>query len=367
MPRPVGGEVHYLRAQNVDVQKRCFVFIDEIHYLDNPSSFLKVLHDHFPLVKLIVSGSSSLEIKRKFKETLIGRKIIFEVSPLSFEEFLLFKKSPLSRWKERFNLPWFIQNADIPDLSEVKFLFADLNKLFSEFLVFGGYPGVVLKESFQEKTTLLYEIYSSYVHKDIRDLGAVENVSAFNRMVELLGNQIGNLVNLSELTPSLAISRPTLENNLFLLEHTFVIKRVKPFFTNRRQEIIKTPKVFFCDTGIRNALVRNFETPERRADSGALFENGIFAELHKKLASWEDVYFWRTKSKAEVDFVIRLKGKEVLPIEVKHSLPQPKIPSGLRSFVEKYKPPLAFVVNRNLFEGKKLGPTRVYFIHPWAI
>jgi len=354
----------YLKAHNVDTKKKTFVFIDEVHYLDNPSSFLKVLHDHFPTIKLIVSGSSSLEIKRKFKETLTGRKKVFEITPLDFEEFLSFKKSALEKRKKDIAFRNIVCQGKLPDLKELKFLYNDFKKEFQEFVTFGGYPGVVLKETKEEKISLLYEIYSSYIHKDIRNFAQIENVNAFNRLVELLANQIGNLINLSELTTILGISRPTLENYLFLLEQTFVITLLRPFFTNRRQEIVKSTKVFFNDAGLRNSLVRNFDFLARRIDKGCLSENVVFTEIKKNLDLTEELLYWRTKTKSEVDFVLR--GKETLPIEVK-SVVKKQVPSGLRAFIERYKCPSAIIINENLFDTLKLGKTKIYFLPFWAL
>lgn len=353
----------YLKAHDADTKKKTFVFIDEVHYLDNPSSFLKVLHDHFPTIKLIVSGSSSLEIKRKFKETLTGRKKVFEITPLDFEEFLSFKKSVLEERKKNISFRKIISQGKLPDLKELKFLYNDFKKEFLEFLTFGGYPGVVLKKTKEEKISTLYEIYSSYIHKDIRNFAQIENVNAFNRLVELLANQIGNLLNFSELTTILGISRPTLENYLFLLEQTFVITLLRPFFTNRRQEIVKSTKVFFNDTGLRNGLVRNFDSLERRIDKGYILENKVFTEIKKNLHLTEEPLYWRTKTKSEVDFILR--GKDILPIEAK-SVIKKQIPSGLRAFIEKYKCPSAIIVNENLFDSLTLGKTKVYFLPFWA-
>lgn len=353
----------YLKAHNVNTKKQSFVFIDEVHYLDNPSSFLKVLHDHFPTIKLIVSGSSSLEIKRKFKETLTGRKQVFEITPLDFEEFLSFKKSLLEKRKKNISFQNIISLGKLPDFKELKFLHNDFKKEFSEFVTFGGYPGVVLKETKEEKISALYEIYSSYIRKDIRNFAQIENVNAFNRLVELLANQIGNLLNLSELTIILGISRPTLENYLFLLEQTFVITLLRPFFTNRRQEIVKSTKVFFNDTGLRNSLVRNFDFLERRIDKGYISENVVFTEIKKNLDLTEELLYWRTKAKSEVDFILR--GKDILPIEVKAVIKK-QIPSGLRAFIEKYKCSLAIIANENLFDSLNLGKTKIYFLPFWT-
>lgn len=356
----------FLKARGVNTEEDVFIFIDEVHYLENPSSFLKVLHDHYPNLKLTVSGSSSLAIKHKFKETLTGRKRIFEINPLDFEEFLEFKGSPLLERKRSLNLKLILEEEGRLDLSELRFLVSDFNKLFEEFIIFGGYPEVILLSSIEDKTALLAEIYRSYIRRDIKDFAKIGNVSAFNNLVELLGHQIGNLINLSELCNSLNISRPTVENYLFLLENTFVISLISPYYTNRRQEIIKSSKVLFHDTGLRNSLSRNFDPVNNRTNKGALFENTIWAELHKHLQTLQKLHFWRAKSKAEVDFILR--DKDILPLEARYRpFKKITIPSGLRSFIKTYQPKAACVITKDFFTQTKLNSTQVFFIPGWAM
>ncbi|MDI6793188.1 MAG: ATP-binding protein [bacterium] len=356
----------FLKARGVNTQEDVFIFIDEVHYLENPSSFLKILHDHYSNLKLTVSGSSSLQIKHKFKETLTGRKRIFEINPLDFEEFLEFKNSPLLERKRTINLELILAEEVRPDISELRFLATDFNKLFEEFIIFGGYPEVILLPSIEDKTALLAEIYRSYIRRDIKDFAKIGNVSAFNNLVELLGYQIGNLINLSELCNSLNISRPTVENHLFLLENTFVISLISPYYTNRRQEIIKSSKVFFHDTGLRNSLGRDFDPINNRIDKGALFENAVWGELHKHLQTLQELHFWRSKSKAEVDFILR--DKDMLPLEAKYRpFKKTTIPSGLRSFIKTYQPKAACVITKDFWGQTELNSTPVFFIPGWAM
>jgi predicted AAA+ superfamily ATPase len=122
--------------------------------------------------------------------------------------------------------------------------------------------------------------------------------------------------------------------------------------------------MFFHDIGLRNSLVRNFDPLERRVDKGYILENIVFSEIKKNLHITEELLYWRTKTKSEVDFILR--GKELVPIEVK-SVIKKQIPSGLRAFIEKYKCPLAIVVNENLFDILKFGKTKIYFLPFWTL
>lgn len=334
-------------------QKRTFLFIDEVQYLNNPSNLLKIVHDHFPHIKLIVSGSSTLAIRKKSKESLTGRKMVFILRPLSFDEFLCFKESPLLKIKRGLN--W----RKCEELSP--FIVKELAEAFEEFIVFGGYPKVVLQKDKEKKVAELSEIYNSYIRKDIKDLGAVENVVAFNRLVSLLAFQIGQIVNFEKLTGNLRISRKTVERYIFLLENTFAVNLLCPYFTNKRKELSKMPKIYFEDTGLRNVVVKNLDPLSMRNDSGFLFENAVFSALTKKLKPLEELKFWRTQAGAEVDLLI--EGKNVLPFEVKFkSFKEPAIPVGLKNFIHSYNLKEAVLVNKNLWVTIKQNSREIYFV-----
>jgi len=346
----------YIKEQSSKVSKSSkFVFIDEIQYLKEPSSFLKILHDHYPDIKFIVSGSSSLDLRRKFKDSLTGRKHIFIIPPLSFAEYLQFqgigsiKKYHLNDILESKNFPVDQENSQ------------EIARQFREFTVFGGYPEVSLIKDFEKKTAKLREIYTSYIQKDIKDLMNIENAAGFNKLVWLIAHQIGGLMNIDELTNSSALARDTVNKYLLILENTFVINLVYPYFTNKRKEITKMPKVYFADLGLRNVISKNFTALEDRADKGSIVENVVFNELNKTKQELEGIKFWRTQTKQEVDFI--LEGKEVIPIEVKYqSFKKPKIPKGIRSFIKTYDPKQAIVMTKDFFGIIQQEETKIYFV-----
>ncbi|OGK09722.1 hypothetical protein A2767_07730 [Candidatus Roizmanbacteria bacterium RIFCSPHIGHO2_01_FULL_35_10] len=320
----------------VDFTKKVYVFIDEIQYLTSPSSFLKYLYDHHKeKIKFIVTGSSSLEIKKKFTDALTGRVFRFELEPLSYEEFLNFKKLLPSK------------------------------RTFSDFVIYGGFPAVSLKKDNQIRERLLKEIYSLYIRRDIRDLGNIEDVISFNKLGGVLAAQIGGLLSDVNLANVVAISRPTIRNYLFLLENTFVVYLLLPFFTNPKKEITKMPKVYFNDTGIRNAVLNNFTVLDKRIDMGALVENTVFAEFKKKTI--EKIHFWRSDRKQEVDFIIKNKN-QLIPIEVKYqSMRKVIVPSNLAYFIKKYKSERAYVLTKELEDMIYLDKTQVIFYPCWKL
>ena len=294
---------------NWDEETKIVVFIDEIQYLDNPTSFLKVLHDHYPHLKLIVSWSSTLEIRGKFKDSLAWRLLKFDILPLSFKEFLNFKGK------------WLLANA-IWKRIEFWSVNRELIFFFKEYLTFGGYPKVVLANTTTYKNTFLKEIYESYLQKDIKDIGKIRDVSNFNKLLKILALQVWNLLNLSELSSKIGVSLPTIKEWIFLLENTFIIRCITPFSNAIRWELIKTPKVLFIDTGLRNYCAKTFEI------DGENFENSFFEYLLTQ-RKYENINFYRTKDKQEIDFI--LDGK---PYELKLSYTGKNI-SAFKGFKEK--------------------------------
>ena len=301
----------YLLQKGADEKQKIFLIIDEIQYMDDPTKFLKIMHDHYPNIKPIVSGSSTFEIKKKFKESLVGRTINFELYPLSFEEYLIFKNKNYKLNKEN-----------------TKTINDELVELAEDYIRFGGYPKIVLEPSEEKKHAYLGQIISTYVRKDIRDIGNIRNVSAFNKLLELLAAQSGNLLNVLEISNTLKINRETVLEYLILLENTFIIKLISPFYKNVRSEISKNPKIFFLDTGMMHLLwLKEFP----KVILGNSFETFVFSELIKLN---KKINFWRTTNKQEIDFI--LKNKEIYAIEVKYNF-QNLDNRNLKFFSEKYK------------------------------
>ena len=320
---------------------KCFVFIDEVQYLANPSSFLKLTHDHYKNIKLIISGSSSFDIKKKFKDSLVGRTVDFEIFPLSFSEFLIFKD----------------YSADLTKEISDKIVSEKLAKLFKEFVLYGGYPKIVLTDETEKKETYLQQIIDTYINKDIRDIANVKYIDRFNSLVQVLASQSGQLLNISELSNTTKIARQTLEEYLFILESTYILKLVSPYHDNIRSELFKMQKIFFYDTGIMSMLWLKMLTKEI---IGNIFETAIFAELAKKYLK-NNIYFWRTQDKKEIDFIIKDKQK-IIPLEVKINSAG-FVNTPMRYFSEKYDIKKSYCVS---LEGDaKSGGTE--FIRPWDI
>ncbi len=305
--------ISYLKEEGLISQNKLFVFIDEIQYLENPSSFLKIIADHHKNIKLFVSGSSSFNIKSKFKDSLVGRTVNFDIFNLSFEEFLLFKDYHIN-----FNEVYTTKKIE------------ELVELYEEYIKYGGYPKIVLTPEVDKKSKYINQIIDTYVKKDVRDLAEINDIDKFNRLLETLASQSGKLLNITELANTINISRITLEKYLFILEETYIIKLVRPYSENKRKELFKTPKVFFFDTGLMNILWLK-EFPKEIL--GEIFETSIFSELIKRYGL-QAVYFWRNTDQREIDFI--LKDKNVLlPIEAKLNFARVDV-SAMKYFSEEY-------------------------------
>lgn len=326
-----------------------FVLIDEIQYLDNPSSFLKIIADHNKNVHLIVSGSSSFDIKSKFSNSLAGRTIEFEVFPLTFKEFLEFKKTEYK-----------FSKSNLSSAAVLAF-----KKYFYEFIKFGGYPRVVLENDEIKKKKYLIQVIDTYIRKDVRDLANITDIKKFNGMLKILASQSGQILNMPSLSRETNLSLPTLQKYLSILEETYVIKLIAPFSNSPSVEISKNPKIFMYDSGLQSILwLNNFQGTL----IGSVFETNIFGELAKKYGR-NNVHFWRNKQQKEIDFIIELDNLKMLPIEVKTNFAQFSQKS-LNTFLKKYKQSLASETGKPekwnviALEGEKTIENMLY---PWEI
>lgn len=352
----------YLGSQKASKQSKIYIFIDEIQYLDNPTGFLKYYYDNFPNYKFIVTGSSTFEIRKKFKDSLAGRKKIVHIHPLSFGEFLKFKNSEFGGDFLDLNNIDKIREAKVGAIAGEK-----LESGLREYLLFGGHPKAVNLKEQNLKIEELKDIYNSYIKRDIKDIGKIENITVYNYLIQTLGSQIGSLLNVQELSNTLNINQITLSKYIFLLENTFVIYLLRPFFRNKRKEISKMPKLYFEDVGIRNMVVNDFRKLDLRSDPGNLAENFVFTELNKKLETDDELYFWRTIGKQEVDFVLK-KDAELIPIEVKYKeFKKTQITLGMKNFIKTYKSKTAIVATKNYQGFDTIYECNVYFIPAYLI
>ena len=277
--------------------------LDEAQRLPEASRIVKGWHDARLPVKFLLLGSSSLDLLDQAAESLTGRNRKLTLPPLLFAETLA-----TQIWAGAGAAPEHLCRHFAPQLRA--FLMQRLN--------FGCYPEVVTSDN---PSQLLRELSSDYLWKDVLQTGLVKTPDLIKRLLLLLAHQVGSEVSVNELATQLQMARPTVDRYLHLLEQTFVIFRLPAFSTNPRKEITKSRKVFFWDTGIRNALLNALSTDEFRPDIGTLWENFVIAEVAKRnalLGSPAELFFWRSRAQSKVDLVVK-QGSGLRAFEIKWS------------------------------------------------
>lgn len=258
------------------------VAIDEAQNIPNIGMALKIIVDHVPGIKVIATGSSSFELAGQVGEPLTGRKKTLVLYPVAQAELL--------GANNRF----------------------ELRQKINEYLIFGSYPEVLLSNTRNEKIDVITETANSYLLKDILMFDRVKSSRTLLDLLKMLAFQIGNEVSLNELATQLGIEIRTVQRYLDLLEKSFVIFRLNGFSRNLRKEITSKAKYYFLDTGIRNAVITQFNQPDQRNDIGQLWENFIVVERMKHRAHSNvlaNAYFWRTYDQKEIDLVEEREGK----------------------------------------------------------
>ncbi len=358
--------INYVSLQGFSIESKLYIAIDEIQYLENPSNFLKILHDHYPNIKLIVTGSSTLEIKKKFKDSLTGRKIIFELNSFSFFEFLLLTNPKFSKIKSQIgNISDILKHKFNPDLNLFE---KDFYDSIIKYIVYGGYPRILHEDNHERKIILIKEIHNSYVRKDIKNMAQINDLTSFNNIIKVTASQIGGQLNYNELSNTIGINLLTLKKHLFLLNNTFIISLCQPHFVNKRKEISKMPKVYYQDTGLRNTILNYFPDTFAGTEWGNLIENFIYNELRRHFVPNESLFYWRTLAGAEVDFVIIPEYSKLIPIEVKATnLKTAKISRSFRSFINTYKPEMGIIFNNSYTNLIEINGCRIYFLPHFAI
>ena len=288
-----------------------YVILDEIQLLSNPGRAGKIIYDLMPDIKLIVTGSSALNIKNKTSESMAGRKLDYYLYPLTFSEYLY-----QTGIEDMLNKT-FLSQLVSPILHKKAYPF-DIKWTLSRVLTYGLHPYLI---EHSENQAYLQELVNSFIYRDIEELNLIEDRSVANDLLKLLAYQIGNLINYAELASKLHIDVRTVKRYITIFEQSFIIFRLNPFTSNRRDEIGKSPKIYFYDLGVRNAIINDFSEPLMRRDAGAIFENFIISEALKHnnyIGKVFQLAFWRTTQGAEVDLVLH-NHNEVIGCEIKLS------------------------------------------------
>jgi predicted AAA+ superfamily ATPase len=322
-----------------------YLVIDEFQYAKNGGQKLKYLYDTYN-IKIIISCSSALDLTHQAVKYLVGRIFIFYLFSLTFEEFLIYRNPSLYEniyTDIQQKIYDYIYNKRIKPPVISREIINEISKYYYEYNLFGGYPRVAIAKDKEEKITILKNIFNTYFLREIRDILQLGSEDQLQKLIKALALQIGSTVVYNELCQISSLNYSNLLKHINILEKTFVIKKILPFYKNKRTEIAKSPKIYFLDNGFRNIVLNNFQEMDKRIDRGNLNENFIVSQMLKKEYN---INYWRTKSGAEVDFIIELNNM-IIAIEVKSILGFNKIGKSLFTFKEKYSPGKIIILSEN--------------------
>ncbi len=302
------------------------LFIDEIQRIENPGLLLKSIHDLKLPIKIIASGSSQLEMKSKVQEFLTGRHLESLILPFSYLELG--------------------------------------NQIQVETnVIYGCYPQIILEN---EKIILLARLFQNYFNKDIIEILKIRQPDTLLKLLTLIAHSTGQLINYQQLATDCGVSSHTIQHYLGILENTYVISGIKPFVGNKRTEITSNPIYYFIDNGFRNQALNNFSSLDTRTDFGFLIQSAVYQELYKFIVQHYltiNLYYWRTKSGAEVDFIFYKNEHHFIPIEVKYrNLTTPTVSRGYRSFLQAYQPKKGIMITKDWHGEMMIENSLIHFI-----
>jgi predicted AAA+ superfamily ATPase len=264
--------------------KKSYIFLDEVQAAPNIVKAVKYLFDHYR-IKFFLTGSSSFYLKNLFPESLAGRKVVYELFPLDFAEFLLFRQK-----QKKIN-----GKLSAKAKGKNKVSFELYKKLFNEYLEFGGFPAVALEPDRTRKKQVLEDIFKSYFEKDVKTLADFHQLGKLRDLILLLTGRAGSKMEISKAASELGLSRETVYSYLSFLEKTYFIYAVSPFSGGIDGEVRGAKKTYFCDTGLLNYL--------GRIPDGAILENAVFLNLKK----YGSLNYYEKYKGPEIDFILNKK------------------------------------------------------------
>ncbi len=359
------GPVSFVRSfMPKDTKDKFYLTIDEFQYAENGGQKLKLIYDTVKNIKIIITGSSSLDLKANVGKFLVGRIFSFSLYPFNFREYLRSGDERLERiysGKNELVKGLIIGGRPFKIEAGRDLFYSEFLKKYETFCIWGGYPEVALAGEAGRKK-ILSDIYNNYILKDIKgtlELATEKNLFLLSRH---LATQIGSIAVYQNIGLACGLDFRNLKRHLNVLEETFVCREVRPFFRNRQKELSKNPKFYFLDMGFRNNLMENMNGLAMRSDAGAIVENTSFIRLNELCEGRAKINFWRTKAGAEVDFVLA-RGGTILPIEIKYSpFSKIKISKSLASFIDTFHPPIALVLTKDYWARMRRNKTAVFFI-----
>lgn len=360
--------LNFIKTRINDQLGKNYIFIDEYQYVDDGGQKLKLIYDELHEdVKIILTGSNSLELTNETARFMVGRMFSLYLSPLTFKEFLFSKEENAVRNFDIKNekIKKFLFEKESVKIEQKQDTYPKIEKFFEEYAAFGAYPAVVTAQKKETKEDLLQQIVNTYIEKDIIRLLKQGDVKKFRKLLKLVSVQTGNLLNYEQITSDLDIYFGKVKQLLSLMEETFLIKRIKPLHGNMTTELKKQPKVYFLDVGLRNFLTSNFNSLDLRTDKGEIVESMVLSNLYYNQKDKADILYWRTKAGAEVDFIIR-KGSDLYPVEVKYKkMKNLNVTKSVLSFIKNYKPERFLILTKGSWGQREIEGTEVLFAPVW--
>lgn len=329
---------HAIATYKQYLKSRQTVILDEVQNLQDPGRVGKLIVDELPQLKLIITGSAGLTIRNQQSESMAGRAISYELLPLTLSEYLTQQKITGAKLNHNLFNHFIDPVAEKPPVHSL----LDTKSLLERILIFGLYPALLNTNDLSEYLNNLAE---RIILRDLVDLQLIEHKNKALKLLKVLAHQIGQVVSMAELSNQTDLDQRTVSKYLNLFQESYLIYLLYPYSQRERDVLSKRPKVYFYDTGLRNALIKNYEQLTIRPDKGQLFENFLVMEAVKSIRYQNlnaKLYYWRTKNGAEMDLVIDFQS-QLFGIECKWQKGRPSL-----AFSNRYPNSIVKVINQNI-------------------
>jgi predicted AAA+ superfamily ATPase len=320
--------IYNLAQLGLNPKDKMYIFLDEIQLVPEIVKPIKYIYDNYN-VKFFLTGSSSFYLKNLFPESLAGRKVLYELFPLDFEEFLIFKE------KARANEE--VKNFEQKAKMKNRISYSMFIKLFEEYMTYGGFPRVVIEDKPERKKLIIEDIFKSYFEKDVKTLSDFKEIGRLRDTILLLAGRVGSKLEISKIALEVGVSRETIYSYINFLEKTYFIFLISPIARNINGEVRGAKKIYFCDTGILNQIGKVTE--------GALFENAVFLNLKK----FGKINYYQRYKGSEIDFIL----DETIGFEVKLNARSADI-NKLKRVAESIKLTDYYLISKDFVDGEKI-------------
>jgi predicted AAA+ superfamily ATPase len=320
--------IYNLAQLGLNPKDKMYIFLDEIQLVPEIVKPIKYIYDNYN-VKFFLTGSSSFYLKNLFPESLAGRKVLYELFPLDFEEFLIFKE------KARANEE--VKSFEQKTKMKNRISYSMFIKLFEEYMTYGGFPRVVIEGKLERRKLIIEDIFKSYFEKDVKTLSDFKEIGRLRDTILLLAGRVGSKLEISKIALEVGVSRETIYSYINFLEKTYFIFLISPIARNINGEVRGAKKIYFCDTGILNQIGKVTE--------GALFENAVFLNLKK----FGKINYYQRYKGPEIDFILN----ETIGFEVKLNARSADI-TKLKRVAESIKLTDYYLISKDFVDGEKI-------------